>query len=240
MEPRTLLYEGKAKQVWSTDDPARVVLRFKDDATAFNGVKRASIEGKGALNARISASLFRQVVEPAGIATHLIEPLDATDHLCHRVAIVPVEVVVRNVVAGSFAKRYGLTEGATLSEPIVEWFYKSDALDDPLMGDDVAVLLGWARRWELAFMREAALTLTAALTRFWGGYDIDLVDIKYEFGRSDGRLLLADEITPDGCRLWERGTRRRFDKDVFRRELADLGDTYRALHERVFGSTASG
>jgi phosphoribosylaminoimidazole-succinocarboxamide synthase len=236
MEPRALLYEGKAKQVWSTDDPGLVVLRFKDDATAFNGVKRAQIDGKGALNARISASLFREVVEPAGIATHLVRPLSDTDHLCRRVEIVPVEVVVRTVVAGSFAKRYGIAEGTPLDRPIVEWFYKSDALDDPLMGDDVPVLLGWARAWELAFMREAALTLTAALGRFWGGYGIDLIDIKYEFGRSDGRLLLADEVTPDGCRLWERGTRRRFDKDVFRRELADLGDTYRALHERVFGA----
>ncbi len=230
-----MLYEGKAKQVWSTADPSQVVVRFKDDATAFNGVKKASVGGKGALNGRMSAFLFREVAEPAGIASHLIRVLTPTDHLCHRVEIVPVEVVVRNVVAGSFAKRYGLAEGTALREPIVEWFYKSDALDDPLMGDDVPVLLGWAHRWELAFMKEAALTLTVALTQFWAGFDIDLVDIKYEFGRANGRLLLADEITPDGCRLWERGTRRKFDKDVFRRELADLGDTYRALHARVFG-----
>ncbi len=236
MDQGALLYEGKAKQVYATSDPSRVVLHFKDDATAFNGVKKASVQGKGALNCTISTHLFHAVAGPVGVDTHLIEVLGPQDQLCHKVEIIPVEVVVRNVVAGSFAKRYGVREGTRLPRPLIEFFYKSDPLDDPLVNDDAAILLGWARPWELAWMREAAIALTTGLDTFWGEFDIDLIDIKYEFGRVGGRLVLADELTPDGCRLWERGTGRKFDKDVFRRDLADLGETYRALHERVFGA----
>jgi len=235
MSARAKVYDGKAKEVWSTDDPDRVVLRFKDSATAFNGVKKAEIDGKGALNAKMTVELFARVQE-RGVRTHLIEVLSPTDLLCHRVEIVPVEVVVRSVVAGSFAKRYGLEEGAQLSAPLVELFHKSDALDDPLVNDDAAVELGWARPWEIACMKEQALLIHEVLAEFWAGHGIQLVDAKYEFGRWDGRIVLADELTPDGCRLWELGTGRKLDKDVFRRDLADLGDTYRELHQRVFGS----
>jgi phosphoribosylaminoimidazole-succinocarboxamide synthase len=176
------------------------------------------------------------VAEAGGVRHHMLERLSERDLLCERVEIIPVEVVVRNVVAGSFSRRYGIEEGVVLPEPLVEFFYKSDELDDPLMGADIPVLLGWAKRWELQFMREASLSLNQVLSEFWAGLDIDLVDMKFEFGRtSDGRILLADELTPDGCRLWEKGTRRKLDKDVFRRDLADLGDTYRELYERVFG-----
>ena len=232
MTAREKLYDGKAKEVWSTDDPERVVLRFKDSATAFNGVKKAEIAGKGEMNLALSNVLFDRV-EAAGVPTHRIRTLSPRDVLCHKVQIVPVEVVVRSVVAGSFAKRYGLAEGQRLDAPLVELFHKSDALDDPLVNDDAVVALGWAKRWEIACMKELALTIHAALTAFWSELGIDLVDAKYEFGRHPGRLVLADELSPDGSRLWERGTGRKLDKDVFRRALADLGATYRELAERV-------
>jgi len=235
-ELQAKIYQGKAKEVWSTTDPDQVVLRFTDAATAFNGVKKASIDEKGALNLAMSVKLF-DVVSDAGVPTHVVESLNDTDLLCHRVTILPVEVVVRSVVAGSFAKRYGLEEGMLLDQPLVELFHKSDDLDDPLVNDDAAVALGWAKHWELQCMKELALQTHAALSAFWGAHGITLVDAKYEFGRTAaGALVLADELTPDGCRLWEQGTQRKLDKDVFRRDLADLGDTYRELHERVFGS----
>ncbi len=235
MGPVDKLYDGKAKEVWSTEDDSLVVLRFKNSATAFNGVKKAEIEGKGALNTKMTVALFRRV-EAAGVRTHLVDVLSDTELLCRKVEIVPVEVVVRSVVAGSFAKRYGLQEGAALSKPLVELFHKSDALDDPLVNDDAAVELGWARPWELAAMKEQALVIHGVLADFWAEHGIQLVDAKYEFGRDDGRIVLADELTPDGCRLWEVGTQRKLDKDVFRRDLADLGDTYRELHQRIFGA----
>lgn len=230
----TLLYEGKAKRVFATDDPTKVILAFKDDATAFNGVKRAVVEGKGELNCRFSTLLLGEA-ERAGVPVHLVEVLSPREILCNKVQIIPVEVVVRNRVAGGFARRYGLAEGTPLARPLVEYFYKSDALDDPLVTAEVAVRLGWAEAWELAYLEWAALKVNDVLSRFWAGHGIDLIDFKLEFGRFDGRLLLADEITPDGSRLWEQGTGRRLDKDVFRRDLADLGETYRELAQRLFG-----
>jgi phosphoribosylaminoimidazole-succinocarboxamide synthase len=235
MERGALLYDGKAKRVFATADPSRVLMHFKDDATAFNGVKHAQIAGKGELNCAFTVALFNEAAARSGVRHHMVEKVGPADLLCERVEIIPVEVVVRNIAAGSFTKRYGIEEGTPLARPLVEWFYKSDELNDPLLGDDVALLLGWAKSWELAFLKEAGLALNQALVDFWGEHDIDLVDIKFEFGRADGRILLADELTPDGCRLWERGSRRRFDKDVFRRDLADLGETYRALAQRILG-----
>jgi phosphoribosylaminoimidazole-succinocarboxamide synthase len=235
MEPAELLYEGKSKAVFATSDPNRVIVRFKDDATAFNGVKHAEIDGKGRINCGISAHLFDRCAQ-AGIRHHMVERLTDTDMLCERVEIIPVEVIVRNVVAGSFAKRYGLNEGAALPGPLIEWFYKSDALNDPLMGRDVPIVLGWAKSWELAFMEESARAVNAVLLDFWNTVDVQLIDMKLEYGRTpDGRILLADELTPDGSRLWEKGTQKRFDKDVFRRDLGDLGETYAALYARIFG-----
>lgn len=235
MQAGSLLYEGKSKQVFDTSDPTKVVVRFTDQATAFNAQKVASITDKGRLNCAISARLFEEV-GAAGVRHHMVERLTETDMLCERVDIVPVEVVVRTIVAGSFSRRYGRPDGERLPRPVVEWFYKSDELGDPLVGDDVVVALGWAEPWELTFMAQAALTTHAVLSRLWDRFDIDLVDAKYEFGRQEGRLLLADELTPDGSRLWEQGTGRPFDKDVFRKDLADLSDTYRALAERLLGS----
>jgi phosphoribosylaminoimidazole-succinocarboxamide synthase len=239
LAPTQLVYEGKAKQVYATDDPAWVVIRFKDDATAFNGVKKASIADKGPINNRISAHLLGLVAQ-AGVPTAFKSVLDGRDQLFRKVEIIPVEVVVRNVVAGSFAKKLGLPEGQRLPRPVVEYFYKSDALNDPPINEDTAVILGWAAPWEIACMRERALKVNEVLTAFWDARGIDLVDFKLEFGRADGAVLLADEITPDGSRLWERGTGRHLDKDVFRRDLGDLGDTYRELYQRVFGEKFRG
>jgi phosphoribosylaminoimidazole-succinocarboxamide synthase len=238
MQRGPMLYQGKSKQVFATDDPARVVLRFTDQATAFNARKKAEVADKGRINCAITTHLFRKV-EAAGIAHHMIEPVSEVELLCHRVEIVPIEVVVRSRAAGGFTKRYGVEEGTPFPEPLVELFYKSDALDDPLVTADAAVLLGWAKRWEIAYLTEAALGIHELLRGFWLEIGVDLVDAKYEFGRFDGKLLLADELTPDGARLWEVGTGRRLDKDVFRRDLGDLGETYRALFDRVFGTKQS-
>jgi len=230
-----LLYEGKSKQVYATDDPQRVVLRFTDRATAFNAQKKAEVADKGRINCALTVHLLERVGK-AGIRHHLVKQISDTELLCEKVEIVPLEVVVRDRVAGSLAKRYGLPEGAVLPEPLVELFYKSDPLGDPLIPDDAAVILGFARKWEIAFLKETALAVHGVLRAFWKDLGIDLVDAKYEFGRKDGALLLADELTPDGARLWDAKTGQKLDKDVFRRDLGDLGDTYRALAARVFGA----
>ena len=230
-----LIYEGTAKQVYDTDDASRVILHFKDDATAFNGLKKASIEDKGEINCRLSAHLMERV-RAAGVPVAFERQIGPREHLFRRVEIIPVELVVRNVVAGSLAKRLGRDEGERLPGPLLEHFYKSDALNDPQINEDAAELLGWARRWELACMREHALTVNEVLRAFWGELGVDLVDFKLEFGRVDGAVVLADEITPDGSRLWEQGTGRHLDKDVFRRDLGDLTSTYREIYLRVFGA----
>jgi phosphoribosylaminoimidazole-succinocarboxamide synthase len=235
MQRGSLLYQGKSKQVFATDDPARVILKFTDQATAFNAKKVATVPDKGRINCAISVHLLR-LLERHGITSHLLEVVSDTEILCQRVEIIPVEVVVRNRAAGSFSKRYGIAEGTALPEPLVELFYKSDALDDPLVNADAAVTLGWAKRWELAFLTETALEINRILRDFWGDIGVDLVDAKYEFGRVGAALVLADEITPDGARLWDRATGEHLDKDVFRRDLGDLGETYRALLARVLGS----
>lgn len=230
-----LLYEGKAKQVFADAESDRILIHFKDDATAFNGVKFDQFTDKGRINCAITAHLLERVAD-AGVKTHLVAQVDPTTLLCERVEIVPVEVVVRNVVAGSFSKRYGMDEGTPLPRPIVEYFYKSDTLNDPLMGEEVPVVLGWAEPWELACMKAQALRVNTSLVSFYEDLGITLVDFKLEFGRSaNGAIVLADEITPDGSRLWEQGTGNRFDKDVFRRDIADLTETYRALYARIFG-----
>jgi phosphoribosylaminoimidazole-succinocarboxamide synthase len=230
------LYEGKAKRVWSTPRSAdHVLIEFKDDATAFNGVKKASIEDKGVINCAITTHIFA-LMESAGVPTHFVEQVDSRHIACHALQIIPVEVVIRNYCAGSLAKRYGRPEGAKLPAPLVEYFYKSDELDDPLMTADHAVLFGWATLDELKTCSEMALRVNDVLAEFWSDLGVDLVDFKLEFGRTrDGRIVLADEITPDGSRLWEKGTWRKLDKDVFRRDLGSLTDTYRELYRRVFG-----
>jgi len=234
LENYNLLYEGQAKRIYSADEDDQVIVHFKDDATAFDGTKRAVIRGKGEVNAQISAHLLPMMAN-AGIPTHLIDVLSNRDHLCHKVDIIPIEVVVRNVAAGSICRRFGFEEGMILSRPLIEFFYKSDELHDPPMSEEHALLFGWAEAWELAYMRHAAAVVNVTLRSFWERLNVTLVDFKLEFGRlGNGRILLADEITPDGSRLWEKGTMRKLDKDVFRRDLGDLSDTYRELHQRVF------
>ena len=234
MQPGALLHEGKSKQIYATDAPDRVVVRFTDRATAFNAQKAANVPGKGRLNCAISARLF-ELAGRAGVAHHMVRQLSETDLLCVKVGIVPVEVVVRSVVAGSLARRYGLKEGERLPQPLVEWFYKSDDLGDPLVGRDAIVALGWAAPWELAYLEHAARAVHAALAEAWASVGVDLVDAKYEFGRHDGRILLADELTPDGARLWDRATGKPLDKDVFRHDLGDLSAAYRTLLDRLAG-----
>lgn len=233
-----LLYQGKAKQVYATHDPARIIIHYTDGATAFNGVKKADIADKGVINCRISA-FFMEKVAAAGVPVAFERNLDDRDQLCLKVDIIPVEVVIRNVVAGGLAKKLGLPEGQVLSAPLVEHFYKSDRLNDPQINESTAVVLGWAKAWELRAMHEHALRVNAVLKAFWSELNIDLVDFKLEFGRvslgTATAVVLADEITPDGSRLWERGTGRKLDKDVFRRDLGDLSETYRELYSRVFG-----
>ena len=231
------LYEGKAKQIYATTDDRRVIIHFKDDATAFNGVKKASIEDKGRINCALSA-FFLELVAPR-VPTSLEKILNPREQLHKKVEIIPVEVVVRNRVAGSFAKKLGLAEGMILSRPVVELFYKSDALNDPPVNEDAALALGWAKSWELACMREYALAVNEILIAFWDSKNVSLVDFKLEFGRFENAVVLADEITPDGSRLWDKTTGEHLDKDVFRRDLGNLTDTYRALLDRVMGSAAS-
>lgn len=235
MERGALLYEGKAKQVYATEDPLQVILHYKDDATAFNGLKKAQIADKGLVNCRLSA-FFLELVRPA-VPVHFVRQLSERDQLCRKVEIIPVEVVVRNRIAGSFARKLGMEEGALLSRPVVELFYKSDALNDPPVNEDAALAMGWAKGWELACMREYSLEVNRILLSFWDDLGVDLVDFKLEFGRFDRQVLLADEITPDGARLWERGTGRHLDKDVFRRDLGDLSETYREIYRKVFGES---
>ncbi len=232
-----LLYTGKAKEVYASADPDLLWIRFTDGATAFNGVKRATIADKGRINARISARIFR-LLEARGLPTHLVDEVGEDLHLVHRVEIIPVEVVVRNRAAGSLCKRLGIPEGQALAAPLIELFYKSDALNDPLITDDHALAFGWARAWELAYLRDAALRVNDELRGLWAGLGIDLVDFKLEFGRAlaparRGQILLADEITPDGSRLWDRATGRSLDKDVFRKDQGDLSQTYHELLARV-------
>jgi len=238
VERGALIREGKSKQVWEVvGDPGHVVVHYKDDATAFNGVKHAEVRDKGAVNAALNWHLMSLVEEQGKIPSHLVKRLGEVDQLCRRVDIIPVEVVVRNVVAGSASRRFGLEEGLTLSGPMVEWFYKSDELNDPPMSDCHALLFNWAEQWELEYFRHAALEVNRVLCKFWSDLGVTLVDFKIEFGRaSSGQVLLADEITPDGCRLWETATGRKLDKDVFRRDIGDLGDTYREVYQRVFGT----
>lgn len=226
-------YEGKAKQLIPTDDPNVVIQRFKDDATAFNGEKFAQFPGKGVLNNAISSHLFRQL-ETAGIPTHFIERSSDVDMTVQRLSIVPLEVVVRNVVAGSLWKRTGLEEGTRLRAPIVETYYKKDELGDPLLAETHVEMLELATRAEIDEMFAIARRVNEVLRELYAAAGIELVDFKLEFGRTaDGTILLGDEISPDTSRLWDKETQRKMDKDVFRRDLGDLVQTYTEVARRL-------
>jgi len=231
-EKLEMFYEGKAKKLYATSDPDLVIAYFKDDATAFNAKKRGTVEHKGIVNNRMS-ELFFNLLEHEGIATHFVRRLNDREMLCKRLKIIPVEVVVRNLVAGSMAKRLGRTEGEVLPFPIVEYYYKSDALDDPLIIAEHAIAFGWATPDQLRQINELALRTNDVLRGFLDQRNIMLVDFKLEFGRFDGQVLLGDEICPDTCRFWDKDTHEKLDKDRFRRDLGGVEDAYQEMLRRV-------
>ena len=233
MEKQKLLYEGKAKKVYTTQDPKLLIVAYKDDATAFNGQKKGTIQGKGAINNRMT-NLLMDRLEREGIPTHLVEELSDRETLVKKASIVPLEVIVRNIAAGSFSKRYGVEEGLVFNAPTLEFSYKNDALGDPLLNDDHAVALGLASREELALIRKYALVVNEVLGRIWADCGVTLVDFKVEFGRlGDGTIVLADEISPDTCRLWDAKTKEKLDKDRFRRNLGGVEEAYVRVMERL-------
>jgi phosphoribosylaminoimidazole-succinocarboxamide synthase len=236
MEKRQQLYKGKAKTVYATDDPQVLVMHYRDDVSAFDGVKLAKLDGKGETNNRINAYVMGKLAE-AGVRTHFIRLLNERESLVKAMKMIPVECVVRNVCAGSMAKRYGIEEGRRLPEPIFEFFLKSDALHDPLVNDDHIRVLGWATAEEIAQMRDLTHRVNTVLKPLFGNAGIDLVDYKLEFGHPigepGGQLLLGDEFTPDGCRLWDARTGEKMDKDRFRRDLGSVIEHYREVAQRI-------
>jgi phosphoribosylaminoimidazole-succinocarboxamide synthase len=235
IEPREKLYEGKAKIVYATSKPGVVIQYFKDDATAFNALKRGTILGKGVVNNRMSATLFERLAR-SGIPTHYLGTLSDREMLCRRLDIIKIETIVRNVVAGSLAKRTGLEEGTPIKQAIVELYYKSDPLGDPMINDDHVRMMRLATPAELAWMKRTALRINAVLRPHLLKRDLLLVDFKLEFGRAGGTLYLGDEISPDTCRLWDRQTREKLDKDRFRRDLGGVEDAYQEVFRRVVGA----
>ncbi len=235
MEKREQLYEGKAKKVFATDDPELVIVDYKDDATAGNGAKRGTIQGKGVVNNWMTNHLMT-LLEREGIPTHLVKQLSPRETLVKKVSIVPLEVIVRNVSAGSFAARLGVREGIRFQEPTVEYSYKNDALGDPLINHCFALALGLATREELDTIDRYALKANGVLKEYLKGFGIELIDFKLEFGRlSDGSIVLADEISPDTCRLWDTQTGAHLDKDLFRRDLGGETEAYQEVLNRLKG-----
>jgi len=232
MEKREKLYEGKAKIIYATDSDNLVITYFKDDTTAFDGAKKEVLEDKGVINCAITSVIF-EYLEKHGIKTHLVERLSPRELLVKKCEIIPVEVVVRNVAAGSFSRRYGVPEGTPLKEPLVEYFYKNDELHDPMVCPNHVYLFGWATREELAQMTKTALKVNELLKKFFDEIDIELVDFKLEFGRHNGEILLADEITPDSCRLWDKSSGEVLDKDRFRKDMGKVVESYREVYRRI-------
>ena len=227
------LYEGKAKKVFKTDDDELLIVSYKDDATAFNGLKKGTIAGKGVINNKMSNLLMARL-EKAGIPTHYVEELSDRDTLVKRVSIVPLEVIVRNIAAGSFSKRYGVEEGTEFDNPTVEFSYKNDALGDPLINEYQAIAMKLANAEEIEKIKEYAFAVNQLLKAFWKECGITLVDFKLEFGRvTDGTIVLADEISPDTCRLWDSKTGEKLDKDRFRRDLGGVEDAYNEVMKRL-------
>ena len=233
MKQLEMLYEGKAKQVFLTDDPDKIVIRYKDAATAFNNIKKATIENKGVLNNAISTLIFHEL-HKAGVKTHYIETLNEREQLCRRVQIIPLEVIVRNVIAGSMAQRLGIEEGTKPSNVIYDICYKNDELGDPLINDHHAVALGAATYDELARIYAMTARINEVLIGMFRKMNINLIDFKIEFGRtSDGEIVLADEVSPDTCRLWDLTTNEKLDKDRFRRDLGRVREAYEEILARL-------
>ena len=235
LQKQALLYEGKAKLVYSTTDENIVWIQYKNSATAFNGEKKADITGKGRLNNEITSLLFSMLTQ-AGIENHFIERKSETEQLVKKVDIIPLEVVVRNITAGSMAKRLGIEEGVPLEQPIVEFYYKDDSLGDPLITEDHVQLLKLATPAEVDILKHVARKVNVVLSEFFEKKNLRLVDFKLEFGKTeDGRIILADEVSPDTCRLWDKETNEKLDKDVFRRNLGSLTDAYEKILARIGG-----
>jgi len=228
------LYEGKAKILYSTEEPDKLIQYFKDDATAFNAQKKGTIKEKGVLNNKISSRIF-DLLEKEGIKTHFIERISDRDMLVKKVEIIPVEIVIRNVTAGSLSKRMGIDEGITLKEPILEFYYKSDELGDPMINEYHIKVFDLANEKEMDIIKVMALKVNKFLVDFFDKNGIRLIDFKLEFGRYNGDVLLADEITPDGCRLWDKKSGEKMDKDRFRQDLGKIEEAYQEVYKRVFG-----
>ncbi|MGN0573480.1 MAG: phosphoribosylaminoimidazolesuccinocarboxamide synthase [Acutalibacteraceae bacterium] len=236
MEKTTQLYEGKAKKVFATDDPNLVIVSYKDDATAFNGIKKGTIAGKGVINNRMS-NMMMQLLEKQGVKTHFVEELSERETLVKKVSIVPLEVIIGNISAGSFAKRYGVEEGIVFSAPTIEFSYKNDDLGDPLLNSYHALALGLATAEEIELIKSMSFKINEVMKEYFKTLNITLVDFKLEFGKTnDGEIVLADEISPDTCRFWDSTTNEKLDKDRFRRDLGGVEDAYNEVMRRLMGS----
>ncbi|TWH57636.1 phosphoribosylaminoimidazole-succinocarboxamide synthase [Desulfitobacterium sp. LBE] len=232
MEKGQMLYEGKAKKVYTTDQEGIYWVEYKDDATAFNGEKKGTIGDKGIVNNRLSALLF-EVLEKTGIPTHFIELLNDREMLVRKLEMIPLEVVVRNIAAGSLAKRLGVAEGLKLSRPVVELYYKDDALGDPFVNESHSLAMGWAEEGDLKEIQELGLKINGELQKILDQAGIILVDFKLEFGKAEGKVYLGDEISPDTCRFWDKETQEKLDKDRFRRDLGKVEEAYAEVYRRV-------
>lgn len=235
MEKKEQLYEGKAKKVFATEDPNLVIVSYKDDATALDGLKKGTIVGKGAINNKMTDYLCK-LLEKHGIPTHIVEELNDRETLVKKVSIVPLEVIIRNVSAGSFAKRYGVPEGIVFKTPTIEFSYKNDELHDPLLNEYHALALGLATKEEIDEIKSMAFKINEILKEYFLSLNVKLIDFKLEFGRlPDGKIILADEISPDTCRFWDATTNEKLDKDRFRRDMGGVEDAYKEMMKRVFG-----
>ena len=234
MQKLEQIYEGKAKKVFATDDPKIVIVDYKDDATAFNGLKKGTIAGKGVVNNKVSNHFFR-LLESRGIPTHYVEQLSDRETAVRRVEILPVEVIVRNRAAGSFSKRMGVAEGTNLACPILEYSYKNDELGDPFINSYYIRALNIATDEEMEQVKNYSFQINDILKSYLDGFGIELIDFKLEFGRFDGKVILADEISPDTCRFWDKATGKKLDKDRFRRDLGDVEEAYHEIISRLMG-----
>ena len=232
MQKLEQLYEGKAKKVFKTDNPDVLIVDYKDDATAFNGEKKGTIVGKGVVNNRMTNHVFK-ILETKGVPTHLVEELSDRETAVKKVEIVPLEVIIRNVAAGSFSKKLGIEEGRKLLEPTLEFSYKDDALGDPMINDYYAIGIGAATREEIDKITEYAFKVNEVLKEYFLGAGMELIDFKIEFGRYHGDIILADEISPDTCRLWDVNTHEKLDKDRFRRDLGNVEEAYNEVFKRL-------
>lgn len=234
IERKEQLYEGKAKKVYATNNPDYVIVDYKDDATAFNGEKKGTIRGKGVVNNKMSNFMFK-LLEKEGVPTHLVEEISDRETIVKKVEIVPLEVIVRNVAAGSFSKKLGIAEGTPLKTPTLEFSYKNDDLGDPFINDYYALGLGLATKEEIADITKYAFMVNDFMVKYFKSLNIDLIDFKIEFGRFHGKILLADEISPDTCRFWDSTTHEKLDKDRFRRDMGGVEEAYQEMMKRIFG-----